>query len=157
MRRKSERQRFKSGHTVCASEYRRFPHVYDYESTHPSRVVDNPSANLDSRRVESALAGQQPLSMFWCDQKGRGWYWEAPDLGEHRLFDRAGKMVARLNERGGAFVLTWPRTIPQQSASTEEEAKRLALNMALAALDIGKGQRSRRRTARGATVPAEAA
>src|SRR5262245_3200542 len=29
MRRKSDRQRFGSGHRTCQSEYRRFPHVYE--------------------------------------------------------------------------------------------------------------------------------
>src|SRR5262249_22948341 len=32
MRRKSDRQRFGSGHRTCQSEYRRFPHVYELPS-----------------------------------------------------------------------------------------------------------------------------
>jgi hypothetical protein len=34
--------------------------------------------------------------MFWCDKTGYGWYWEADELEEHRLFNRSGDMVARL-------------------------------------------------------------
>jgi hypothetical protein len=66
--------------------------------------------------------------MFWCDRSGAGWHWEADELGEHRLFNRSGDMVARLNERGGKWVLTWPRIIPVQHADTEEAGKRLAVS-----------------------------
>jgi hypothetical protein len=72
--------------------------------------------------------------MFWRDKAGRGWYWEADVLGEHRLFNRSGDLVARINERGGKWVLTWPRIIPVQRADTEEAGKRLAISAALAAL-----------------------
>jgi hypothetical protein len=43
-------------------------------------------------------------------------------------------MVARLNERGGKWVLTWPRIIPVQRADTEEAGKWLAISSALAVL-----------------------
>ena len=72
--------------------------------------------------------------MFWRDKAGRGWYWESEDLGEHRLFSRSGDLAARLNERGGKWVLTWPRIIPVQQADTEDAGKRLAISAALAAL-----------------------
>jgi hypothetical protein len=41
-------------------------------------------------------------------------------------------MGARLNERGGKWMLTWPRIIPVQQA--EDAGKRLAISAALAAL-----------------------
>jgi hypothetical protein len=41
---------------------------------------------------------------------------------------------ARLNERGGKWVLTWPGIIPVQQADTEEAGKGLAISAALAAL-----------------------
>jgi hypothetical protein len=39
-----------------------------------------------------------PRKMFWRDKAGRGWYWEADELGEHRLFNRSGDLAARINE-----------------------------------------------------------
>jgi hypothetical protein len=81
--------------------------------------------------------------MFWCDKTGYGWYWEADELGEHRLFNRSGDMVARLNERGGKWVLTWPRIIPVQQADTEEAGKRLAVSSALAAMPLDSATAAR--------------
>src|ERR1700757_2071255 len=41
MRRKTEQQRFKSGHAVCRAQYRRFPHVYAWQLLpHRSRTQD---------------------------------------------------------------------------------------------------------------------
>jgi hypothetical protein len=36
--------------------------------------------------------------MRWRDKAGRGWFWEADELGEHRLFNRSGDLAARINE-----------------------------------------------------------
>jgi hypothetical protein len=47
---KRETQRFKSGHKTCESEYRRFPHVYDYQGTnlgHPTGATIEASETLD--------------------------------------------------------------------------------------------------------------
>ena len=46
MRRKSDRQRFGSGHRTCQSEYRRFPHVYELWS----RLLPDRSARLSHQR-----------------------------------------------------------------------------------------------------------
>ena len=79
-------------------------------------------------------AAERPRKLFWRDKAGRGSYWESEDLGEHRLFSRSGDLAARLNERGGKWVLTWPRVFPVQQADTEDAGKRLAISAALAAL-----------------------
>jgi hypothetical protein len=39
MHRKTEQQRFKSGHAVCRAEYRRFPHVYARELPIPTKCT----------------------------------------------------------------------------------------------------------------------
>jgi hypothetical protein len=80
--------------------------------------------------------------MFWRDGDGRGWWWEIDQDVEHRLFNRAGELVARLNHRGGRWVLTWPRTTPEQSAGDLEAAKRLGITIALANLPAARATRS---------------
>jgi hypothetical protein len=137
MRRKSGRQRFGSGHKICQNEYQRFPHVFDYPGANPAYpTLDarRPLETLDSSGPKTALSGTDRPAMFWRDKAGRGWYWESEDLGEHRLFNRSGDLAARLNERGGKWVLTWPRVFPVQQADTEDAGKRLAISAALAAL-----------------------
>ena len=137
MRRKRDDQRFKNGHKTCQNEYRRFPHVFDYPGVnpgHPTGVAMSASQTLDSSGSKVAVGGDLPRKMFWRDKAGRGWYWESEDLGEHRLFSRSGDLAARLNERGGKWVLTWPRVFPVQQADTEDAGKRLAISAALAAL-----------------------
>ena len=135
MRCKRNDQRFKNGHKTCQNEYRRFPHVFDYPGVnpgHPTGVAMSASQTLDSSGSKVAVGGDLPRKMFWRDKAGRGWYWESEDLGEHRLFSRSGDPAARLNERGGKWVLTWPRVFPVQQA--EDAGKRLAISAALAAL-----------------------
>jgi hypothetical protein len=80
------------------------------------------SQTLDSSGSKVAVGGDLPRKMFWHDKAGRGWYWESEDLGEHRLFSRSGDLAACLNERGGKWVLTWPRVFPVQQADTEGAA-----------------------------------
>ena len=135
MRRKRDDQRFKNGHKTCQNKYRRFPHVFDYPGVnpgHPAGVAMSASQTLDSSGSKVAVGGDLPRKMFWRDKAGRGWCWESEDLGEHRLFSRPGDLAARLNERGGKWMLTWPRVFPVQQA--EDAGKRLAVSAALAAL-----------------------
>lgn len=40
MQRKKDDQKFGSGHKVCQSEYRSFPHAYDYKTTLPTGNVN---------------------------------------------------------------------------------------------------------------------
>jgi hypothetical protein len=93
MRRKREDQRFKIGHNTCKKEYQHFPHVFDYIGVnpgYPTGVAMSASQTLDSSGSKVAVGDDLPRKMFWRDKAGRGWYWEADELGEHRLFNRSG-------------------------------------------------------------------
>jgi hypothetical protein len=85
------------------------------------------SQTLDSSGSKVAVCDARPADMRWRDKAGRGWCWEGEDLGEHRLFNRSGDLVARLNAREGEWVLTWPRIVPVQQADTAADGKRLAI------------------------------
>jgi hypothetical protein len=57
LRRKNEHQKFGSGHATCAGEFRRFPHVYEYKPTKPSRCTSFAGmggGNPDKIRLETA-------------------------------------------------------------------------------------------------------
>ena len=72
--------------------------------------------------------------MFWCDGGGNGWRWEADEF-EHQLFNREGKLAARIEATvGPRWRLTHPTTIPVLSAPGLRAGKRLAISMALANL-----------------------
>jgi hypothetical protein len=49
MRRKSERQRFGSGHKICQNEYQRFPHVFDYPGANPAAGSTSWCSDQDRR------------------------------------------------------------------------------------------------------------
>jgi hypothetical protein len=52
MHRKTERQRFKSGHAVCRAEYHRFPHVYAWEGQPPTKcTTDARSAHFTGFKI----------------------------------------------------------------------------------------------------------
>jgi hypothetical protein len=62
MQRKSEQQKFKSGHSTCRREYRHFPHVY--VPCCPNRHGDtagsmSPLGNAHFKGVKSALEGER--------------------------------------------------------------------------------------------------
>ena len=129
MRRKREDQRFKSGHVVCRREYSRFPGAYDPPSAgfgyRGSQSVDEAPRNPINTGTESA---------HWRDGEGKGWSWEADEF-EHRLFDREGKLAARIEASvGPRWRLTYPTTIRVQSAPDLDAGKRLATSAALANL-----------------------
>jgi hypothetical protein len=55
MNRKTEQQRFKSGHAICRAEYQRFPHVYAWEPPIPTKCEqDARSAHLAG--IESRIS-----------------------------------------------------------------------------------------------------
>jgi hypothetical protein len=76
MRRKNDRQRFKSGHRRCINKYRQFPHAYEWGRYPPSRVADNPLTSAHYTGVKSAhfgerarawriVAGSEPETVAW--------------------------------------------------------------------------------------------
>ena len=69
MRRKSDRQRFGSGHRTCQSEYRRFPHVYEL----PSR-----SGYQGSQNARRGVGSAQSTGLKTRLSGGRGSYLIGP-------------------------------------------------------------------------------
>jgi hypothetical protein len=78
LRRKNERQRFGSGHAVCAAEYRRFPRVYDYpKGVHAYHPTSTSIEGGRSAHFTGLKTGDK------CDQ---GWRQTAgPKLSERGL------------------------------------------------------------------------
>jgi hypothetical protein len=74
LRRKNERQRFGSGHAVCAAEYKRFPRVYDLP-----RYPSSPASTTASRSADKA-------GLKTGDKRERRWRQIAgPKLSEREL------------------------------------------------------------------------
>jgi hypothetical protein len=133
--RKSEPQRC-CERRKCRAEFRRDKGHYLGRWGDVSGAVISPPKTPAKMGIKSRSGDGRPPGgpMFWRDGDGRGWWWEADQDVEHRLFNRAGELVARLSHRGGCWLLTWPRTTPEQSAGDLEAAKRLAITIALASL-----------------------
>jgi hypothetical protein len=96
----------------CRSDYRRFPHAYDYpqgasrnpaksakepylaaDPGHPTGNVERPLETSIKSGIETRLKSERP---FWRDRSGRGWRWEAhkvswqtrrDDSAEHRDYE----------------------------------------------------------------------
>jgi hypothetical protein len=127
----------------CKAEVRRFPATYSWpERPEKSKTGDLPSdasrppRSAHLKGVKSALRGvsEKPSPPFRCL---REWRWEADaDYDEHRLYNRDGKLAARLWGVGDHWYLLHAKTTPIQSAADLETAKRLAISMALAALPL---------------------
>jgi hypothetical protein len=129
MRRKSKNQRLGSGHKICATEYRRFPRAYDY----PGRVLGISTGIVNEAptcahfmRVKTASEGQRPVTMFWCDKTGRGWYWGADELGEHRLFNCSGDLAARIKNLPRLIVERASPVIFETTPSCQRKAAKNA-------------------------------
>jgi len=62
MRRKNDNQKLGSGHKVCAAEYRRFPHAYDYpqsgKTALPTGNVNGGGRSAHSTGIKSATNGE---------------------------------------------------------------------------------------------------
>src|SRR5262249_44268854 len=72
-RRKNERQRFGSGHKVCQTEYRRFPHVYDYQADKKAYTPSNARRSQEVpilRALNSASAGILPAPIVFASGGG---------------------------------------------------------------------------------------
>jgi hypothetical protein len=135
MRRKNDSQKLGSGHKVCAAEYRRFPHAYDYpqiaKTAPPTGNVNEGGRSAHSTGIKSAISGELAVV--------RGWRWEAEkDWEEQRLVNRDGKVVGWLWPVGSRWYLLDPVSIPRQSAPDLESARRLAISMALGNLPLDR-------------------
>jgi hypothetical protein len=137
----------------CRSEYQRFPHLYAFPRRNPA-----PSTGLREIAPEESI---KPGS-FWRDKSGRGWRWEAStvrwqihreDWAEHRhyeeraeywearedeyrLFDRDGRLIAGFvpDQTGYRIFHPWPGRLMR--AATVDDAKQLAISLALASLPL---------------------
>src|SRR5262249_40451487 len=82
MRRKDERQRCKSGHRLCQSEYRKFPRAYDFprEMGESTGFVRQPPAKAHSTGLKSDVRGDRPTAHCL-----RGWWWGGDGEHDHSL------------------------------------------------------------------------
>jgi hypothetical protein len=128
-RRKNERQRFGSGHKVCQTEYRRFPHVYDYQADkkglHPVQCTTEPRS-AHSTGLKFGISGHPPCAHWWGD----------PVDGDLSLYDKDGLTLARLVLEGGRYHLRHPLTWPRVSWPDLTQAKRGAESLALCSLPL---------------------
>jgi hypothetical protein len=124
----------------CKAEVRRFPAAYSWpERQTASSSSDASKAPLEAHftGLKGALRDDRPTTKAPAHRCLRGWRWEADaDYDEHRLYNRGGKLVARLWGVGDHWYLLHPKTTPLQSAVGLEAAKRLAVSMALASLPL---------------------
>jgi hypothetical protein len=133
IRRKSERQRFGSGHKICEQEYRRFPRVYDLPTREPiantvQRATGSRSAHSTGLKI--GLEGERPRHRAL-----RHWSWHS-DGHEHELRDADGTLLARIESNAGRNRLTHLRTIPTLSWPDLDETKRGAEVLALMAMPL---------------------
>ena len=125
----------------CRREYKRFPAVFALPRQSPTeRQTDARSAH----EMGGKTAPQSRSSLLFKGVDGRGWCWEI-DEGEHRLLDRAGALAARVTERAGQWVLTWPRGAGFMAKPDLAAAKRLALSIALGSLPLDRDTAARHR------------
>jgi hypothetical protein len=133
-RRKNERQRFGSGHKICQTEYRRFPHVYDYQTDkkglYPVQCTTEPRS-AHSTGLKSRISGHPPSA--YCL---REWWWGDPGIGDCSLYDAEGLTRARIVLVDGRWIVRTPIAIPRQSWSELEAAKRGAESFALMAIRL---------------------
>jgi hypothetical protein len=118
----------------CKAEVRRFPAAYTWPEK-PERPC--PTSDASKAPLEAHFTGVKSALNAPSERSLREWRWEADaDYDEHRLYNRDGKLVARLWGVGDHWYLLHPKTTPLQSAVGLEAAKRLAVSMALAALPL---------------------
>ena len=136
MRRRRSNQRIKSGHGKCASEYRRFPRVFDYLVTQDGQSPDCAHEGLRSAHstgLKIGLRTERPRHRAL-----RQWSWHSDEL-EHELRDAAGTLLGRVESNGGRHRLTYPVTFPIMSWADLAEAKHRAESIALAHLKLVVG------------------
>jgi hypothetical protein len=133
MQRKDERQKLKSGHRLCQTEYRKFPRAYDFPTKMGSGTgfVGQPPG--EAHFTGSAGADQSHPTISRCL---RDWWWGGDGERDHSLYDRDGLTLARIVLVDGRYHLRTPIAIPRQSWPELEEAKRGAESFALMAMPL---------------------
>jgi hypothetical protein len=118
----------------CRSSYRRFPHAYDFPRgafKEAKSVKPTPGAGFVERPSKTSI---KP-GVFWRDKTGRGWRWE--QLGDELwLFDRDEDVQARLVPDGEHYIVRLSLGIDYSTPLPLEDAKRLAVSLALARLPL---------------------
>jgi hypothetical protein len=109
--------------TKCRSEYQRFPHLFAVAKRNPAN---------DTGRAKRPPKTSTKSGSFWC---GRGWRWQQYG-DEHWLFDRDGDVQTRLILIGDRYVVRLSPGIDYGVPSPLDDAKRLAISLALARLPL---------------------
>src|SRR5215510_6391640 len=92
MRRKTEHQRFGSGHKTCQAEHRRFPHVFELPRRIPvpeAVFTTQPARNADKTGTKFGVDGYLPPHLSL-----RNWWWGNPGIGDLSLYDKDGLTLA---------------------------------------------------------------
>jgi hypothetical protein len=134
LRRKNERQRFGSGHKACQTEYRRFPHVYDYKTDKTGLYPVQCTTELRSAHftgLKFGISGHPPSAHCLCE-----WWWGDPVEGDLSLYDKDGLALARLVLEGGRYHLRSPLIRPRPSWPNLEQARRGTETLALCSIPL---------------------
>jgi hypothetical protein len=114
----------------CKNEYRRDPAKFispwgrkDAPATRIAKTVLLPSTCADS------------TACFWRGKSGRGWRWTAGEE-THRLINREGREVARIQRGGDRWWVARPRSIREPPIESLADAEKRAGHMALWALPL---------------------
>jgi hypothetical protein len=126
----------------CRSEYRRFPHVYDFPravAETPVKSANQPISALNPPPSPEFAKALQETPVKWAFKSGvrtgRGWRWG--QFGdEHWLFDREEDVQARLIPDGELYIVRLTPGIDYGVPSPLDDAKRLAISLALARLPL---------------------
>jgi hypothetical protein len=101
----------------CKSEYRQYPHVYDFPGPTSQGARRAPKTPIKS-------------GSFWCDKTGRGWRWE--QLGDELwLFNREDEVQARLVPIDDLYIVRLGPGIDYGPPDPLDDVKRRAIALAL--------------------------
>jgi hypothetical protein len=105
-----------------------------------------PKSGSDTARAHLASKSPNKTGTFLRGSDGRRWQFEA-DAGKWWLYDREGRVAVVFQREGSRYVIIKPHIVPEQSASTLEDAYRLAEIIALWTLPLDPDTASRLRAA----------
>jgi hypothetical protein len=101
----------------------------DYRNFRPAYLLSDSSGLPPGPKCKSDSKSPCKTGTFLRIGEGPGWRWEA-NADEHRLFLRDDHVVT-ISAGAGDWRVTYPHTIPIQSAPSLEDARKLALHVAL--------------------------